>query len=203
MISFLQGKIAQKLPTAIIVETNGMGFHVNVNNSALANAGSVGDTIKLHTHLMYAERDSTFNLYGFLTKEEYGLFRQLISVSGVGAKSALALLSQMSVADFSLALISQDAKAIAKAPGLGIKTAQKIIIELKDKIKDDELLTQISGASQQAVYSGEPSFIQDAIEAMIALGYPPAEAAKAVNAVKDEGKTADELIRMALRRFSF
>ena len=203
MISFLQGKIAQKLPTAIVVDVNDIGFYVNTNTQTLAQAGATGDAIKLFTHLAVNERDFSFNLYGFSTNEECELFRRLTSVSGVGARSAVALLSQMSVADFSLALISQDAKAIAKAPGLGLKTAQKIIIELKDKIKDDDLLAQIGGASAQAVYSGEPSIVQDAIEAMISLGYPPAEAAKAVNAVKDEGSTADELIRLALRRFAF
>ena len=203
MISFLQGIIAQKLPAAIVVDVNGVGFFVNANTRAIANAGAVGEPIKLFTHLSVTERDFSFNLYGFSTSEECELYRKLVSISGVGAKSALALLSQMSVADFSLALISQDAKAIAKAPGLGLKTAQKIIIELKDKIKDEDLLSQIGSASTQAVYSGEPSVVQDAIEAMIALGYPPAEAAKAVNAVKDEGSTADELIRLALRKFSF
>ena len=203
MISFLQGIIAQKLPAAIVVDVNGVGFFVNANTRAVANAGAVGEPIKLYTHLSVTERDFSFNLYGFSTKEECDLYRRLVSISGVGAKSALALLSQMSVADFSLALISQDAKAIAKAPGLGLKTAQKIIIELKDKINNDDLLAQIGGASAQAVYSGEPSVVQDAIEAMISLGYPPAEAAKAVNAVKDEGNTADELIRLALRKFSF
>ncbi len=101
-----------------------------------------------------------------------------------------------------LALVSQDAKAIAKAPGIGLKTAQKIILELKDKVREEDLLSQL-GPSGAAASPSAPSHVQDAIEALVALGYPPSEAAKAVGSVKDEGGTADELIRLALRRFSF
>ncbi len=102
MISFINGKLAQKLPTALIIDVNGVGFAISANPRCISQAGAVGDEIKLHTQLCVTERDMSFNLYGFTTREERDLFARLVGISGVGAKSALALLGQMSVSDFTL-----------------------------------------------------------------------------------------------------
>ena len=201
MIAFLQGIVADKTPDAIVLDVGGVGYYVLTNTPTLARAGQNGDKLKLFTHLIV--RDDALDICGFYTKEECQLFKKLLSVSGVGAKTALALLSRMSVADFSVALVSQDAKAIAKTPGLGLKTAQKIILELKDKVTAQDFTNSVLGADVPASALGEASHVADAIEALMALGYPSAEAAKAVGAVKEQANSADELVRLALRRIAF
>lgn len=197
MFASLQGKVSERRADAIVLETGGIGFLVYTNAATIARAGQVQGEFKVYTHLIV--REGALDLCGFSTKEELTMFQRLIGVSGVGAKSAIVLLSQMSVSDLSLALVSQDAKAISKAPGIGLKTAQKIILELKDKVTEADML--FGGRGETVRVAAQESYVQDAIEALAALGYPTSEAAKAVSSVKGEASTADELIRLALRRF--
>ena len=201
MIAFLQGTVIEKTGDAIILDVGGVGFYVLSNTPTIARAGAAGEKLKLYTHMIV--REDAMDICGFYTKEECQLFKKLLGVSGVGAKNALALLSRMSVSDFSIALVAQDAKAIAKTPGLGMKTAQKIILELKDKVTAQDFTGNVIGADTAFAQSTETSFVADAIEALMALGYPSAEAAKAVNAVKNESGSADELVRLALRKIAF
>lgn len=201
MFAFLQGIIAEKTADAIVLDVQGIGYYVQTNTPTISRAGQSGDTLKLYTQLLV--RDDAVEICGFYTKEECQLFKKLLSVSGVGAKTALALLSRMSVADFSIALVAQDAKAIAKTPGLGLKTAQKIILELKDKITASDFTDTVLSGHTSFNAAGAPTYVGDAIEALMALGYPSNEAAKMVSAVKDKVTTADELVRLALRKIAF
>lgn len=200
MIAFLKGRVADRQPGYAVLDVGGVGYLVNTTNEAIA-AAQPGEELTLHTYM--AVSDSAIDLYGFLTREECACFRRLIGVSGVGPKSALGVLNQMSVSELSLALVAEDAKAIAKSPGIGIKTAQKIILELKDKVSQGDLLGGAPRGGGAVRMEALTTPVQDAIEALTALGYPPEEAAKAVSAVKDGAATADELVRLALRRFAF
>ena len=197
MYAFLRGKVAEKRPDSLVLDVGGVGYIVYTNPAAISKAE--GSDFTLHTHLIV--RDDAMELYGFLTKAERDAFVRLIGVSGVGAKSALAILTQMTVEQFQLALITQDAKAIAKTPSIGNKTAQKIILELKDRVTQAEFSASVSAAAQLQGDSVHSHEVQDAIDALVALGYQTGEAAAAVNAVKMQAQTADEIIRLALKRF--
>lgn len=197
MYAFLRGKVAEKRPDSVVLDVGGVGYIVYTNTAAIAKAE--GDRFTLHTHLIV--RDDAMDIYGFLTKAERDTFVRLLSVPGVGAKSALAVLTQMTVEQFQLALVTQDAKAIAKAPSIGNKTAQKIILELKDRVTQAEFAASVTASAMTDAGGAQPNEVQDAIDALIALGYQTGEAAAAVNAVKGQGQSADELIRLALKRF--
>ena len=145
-----------------------------------------------------AKKDDVWEIYGFATREEREMFEKLTSVSGVGPKMALGVLSALPVRDLALAIVAGDAKALKAAPGIGAKTAQRLLLELGDKVSDEELVGAFAaGGAAAAVVEG--SAAQDALAALMALGYTQAEAATALSRVKDPGASAEELIRQALR----
>ena len=198
MISFLRGIIATKNENGIVVDVNGVGFAVNMPISDIAKAGAVGEEIMVHTYFHVSEM--AMQLYGFLTNEEMDYFNKLISISGIGPKAALAILGTLSVQDLAFAIIAEDVKAITRAPGVGPKAAQRIILELKGKIDTQAAVGATSSADipKTNVVRADTS----AVNALIALGASPSEAQKAVMQIDATGLTTEDVIKEALRRMS-
>ena len=197
MISYISGILADWTEDSVIIETGGVGFSVQVPASTIGRLPAIESSIKLFTALLVSESD--MQLVGFLTREELRMFHLLRRVNKIGTRLALSLLSTMTVPDLSFAIASQDAKTIAKTPGIGLKMAEKLILELKDKVSDGLVSEEFASATRSS--EGSDSSRQDAIEALVALGFSSMEAAKAVGKVKDTGsKTAEEIIREALRQ---
>lgn len=163
----------------IIIENNGIGYRIFTSGSTIAKIPKIDEQILLF--LEQIVREDFIGLYGFLTREELSMFKLLLTINGVGAKAALSLLSISSVEKLKYAIISEDEKTIVKAPGIGKKTAQRIILELKDKIKPGELLEQSSDDDQEKLLN--EGTVKEAKEAMMALGYSEKEAVRALNQV--------------------
>lgn len=197
MISFLNGICADKEADRVHIDVNGVGFEVFVPAPAVSGLLSVGEPVLLYTYL--SVREDAMVLYGFLNKDELYFFKKLISVSGIGPKGALGLLSAMNVDDLRFAIVSGDTKSISKAPGIGKKTAERLVLELRDKISPDtvtiadERLTDTPGSSF--------SLVQDeAVEALVSLGYPVLSAQKAVHSAfkKNTEANTESLLKAAL-----
>lgn len=197
MIAYLVGTVAEVSEDNIVVELNGMGFNVRV---PYGYGFKVGSEIKVHTYT-YVKEDA-FQLFGFETKDQLELFKKLITVNGIGPKGALAILSVMSANDLRFAIYSQDASAIAKAPGIGKKTAERVILDLKDKIKLEDV-TALPGAGEAEnglIADNFEAARKEAIDALAALGYGISEAAKAVSKVAvTEESTTEEILKIALK----
>ena len=198
MITFLDGKIVETLPGRLVLNIGGIGYEILVPLSTSDNTPAVGETIRILTHLHVREQEQT--LYGFQTHDERDLFRLLINrVSGIGPKLGLAVLSAMAVGEFKDAVIRGDITALSTISGLGKKTAERIVLELKDKIG----VTEAWAAASMGDTAGSPArAVNDAILALISLGYKQADAAKAIQkaAAEHEGQPdSDEFIRAALR----
>ena len=201
MFAYLEGLVTEKRNTEMVVDVGGVGFLVNATPQTMSRM-STDKKSRVYTKLVVKE--DGWDLFGFASREEQEMFEKLTSVSGVGPKTALGVLSVLSVRDLALAIVTGDVKAIKSAPGIGPKTAQRILLELKDKVSDEELVGQyaVSGSVPAAVVAGEGAAVSDALAALMALGYTQGEAAGAVNKVKDQAETAEDLIRLALRAMS-
>jgi Holliday junction DNA helicase RuvA len=192
MIGSLRGKLTSKQAPQIIIECHGVGYEVETPMSTFLDLPSIGDDLFLFTHLLVREDAQT--LYGFSTENERSLFRSLLRISGVGAKMGLAILSAMSVADFQRCVEYEDAATLVKIPGVGKKTAERLIIEMRDKI---EKTPTAPGAAAVTVESSPRS---EAVDALIALGYKAAEVNKLIGTMDVDGQTAEDIIRQALRQ---
>ena len=201
MFAYLEGRVTEKRNTEMVVDVGGVGFLVNATPQTMSRMSTDKES-RVYTKLVVKE--DGWDLFGFASREEQEMFEKLTSVSGVGPKTALGVLSVLSVRDLALAIVTGDVKAIKSAPGIGPKTAQRILLELKDKVSDEELVGQyaVSGSVPAAVVAGEGAAVSDALAALMALGYTQGEAAGAVNKVKDQAETAEDLIRLALRAMS-
>ena len=196
MIAYVIGTVAEVSEDSIIVENNGMGFRIRV---PYGYAFKQGEQLKIHTYT-YVKEDA-FLLYGFDTKDQLELFKKLITVNGVGPKGALSILSILSTNDLRFAIYSQDIAAIAKAPGIGKKTAERVILDLKDKVSLSDI-TALPGESEgAAALTGDMDVIKkEAVDALTALGYGISDAAKAVSQVPiSEDTTTEEILKQALR----
>lgn len=198
MITFLEGTLVEALPTQVVVGVHGVGYHVNIPLSSYDKLPPAGSSIKILTHL--AIREDAHVLYGFMTATERDLFRLLVThVSGIGPKIALDVLSGMSVTHFKAAVVAGDAALLAKTKGIGKKTAERIIVELKDKVG---IAAAWEAASASHAPTPEETQINDAVLALIALGYKQVEAHKAVKQVWDKAGAApasEDLVRGALK----
>ncbi len=198
VIGRLRGTLAEKQPPHLLLDVNGVGYELEVPMTTLYRLPAVGEPVTLHTHLVV--REDAHLLYGFFEKRERELFRELIRLNGVGPKLALALMSGLEVDELVRCVQAQDTAALVKVPGVGKKTAERLLVELKDRFKAWESRPSIAplGAEPQlaqAVSSAE----NDAVSALISLGYKPQEASRAVAAVKEDGMSSEDLIRRALR----
>jgi Holliday junction DNA helicase RuvA len=196
MISYIKGKLTDILAEYVIVECQNIGYAIRVPISFRYSLGEIGSEVKVYTYLQVKE--DGISLYGFRTPDERRVFELLIGVSGIGPKGALAILSELSIDALHMAVISDDAKAIAKAPGVGLKTAKKIILELKDKLKVEDFTGGIIQDSNSVIL--ESDAIGEALQALEALGYTQSEAAKAIRSVPQvEDMNVEEVLKAALK----
>lgn len=198
MIGFVRGIIADKEEDNVLIDVNGIGINVNISGRTAEILPRVGQETQIYTYTCV--REDAFLLYGFLTKDDLNIFKQLISVNGIGPKGGLAILSVLTPDDLRFAILSGDAKAIAKAPGIGAKTAERVILELRDKVSIQET---VIGQEMTAYESSEEniSVRNDVVEALVALGYGQSEALKAVKQVANhESMDIEELLKAALKK---
>ena len=201
MLSFIKGELAEIYEDTIVVDNNGIGINIKVPSTVIGNMPSIGEDVKIFTYLYV--REDAINVYGFLTRDDLNVFKLLLNVNGVGPKAALGILSTISANDLRYAVLSDDVNAIKSAPGIGAKTAQKLIIELKDKIKleSEEMLktnTVVIGND-----GGDDMIVRsDAIEALVSLGYSSREAITAVKQVDVGNKDANQVLKEALRHLA-
>jgi holliday junction DNA helicase RuvA len=194
MIGWLRGRLAAKTPPSLVVDVNGVGYECEAPMSTFFGLPDTGAEITLRTHLVV--REDAHILYAFATEDERRLFRGLLKVSGVGPKIALGILSGLSVADFLRVVEAEDVAALVRIPGVGRKTAERILIDMRDKTGD------LSGAGNAFVpthTASPPSAHQEATVALVALGYRPQEVVRLLKAAGDDAQTTEELIRRALR----
>ena len=192
MIASLRGRLTLKQAPAIIIECSGVGYEVQTPMSTFLELPPTGDELFLFTHMVVREDAQT--LYGFGTEEERALFRMLLKVSGVGAKMGLAVLSAMSVEGFRRCVEYEDSATLVKVPGIGKKTADRLIIEMRDRI---DAPSAQQAATEVRVDAGAKS---EAVDALISLGYKPREVQKLIGELDVDGKTAEDIIRLALRQ---
>jgi Holliday junction DNA helicase RuvA len=194
MIGRLQGTVIDKQAPDLLLDVQGVGYEVLVSLSTFFAVPGVGESVVLHTH--FVVREDVQQLYGFAELSERALFRHLIKVNGVGPKMALAILSGMSASEFALCVHNNDVETLVKLPGVGKKTAERLVIEMRDRVGDIDAST--SGGGSQAIQ--QPDIAEEAESALIALGYKPQDAAKVVSrAASDDIDSAEQLIRAALK----
>ncbi len=194
MYAYIKGTLEEKTNTFIVVENNGIGYKIFMSESAIQKLGERGEKIKIHTY--YYVKEDNISLYGFLTNEELKMFELLLTVSGIGAKSAIVILSNITPSSFALAVITDDVAKIKQIPGIGAKTAQRIILELKDKLKTTEA---IEAKSEQVEIVSNKENIEEAISALIILGYSKKEIEKSFEKVDLSQMTTEEIIRTGLK----
>ncbi len=201
MISYIKGELVEVTEDSVVLDHGGMGFSIMMPGSILAKLPAIGSELKVHTYL-YVKED-VLGLYGFLTKDDLKVFKLLITVSGIGPKGALAILSTMSPDDLRFAVLAGDAKTISKTPGIGSKTAQKLIIELKDKLKIEDVLDGADGGYEAQSDMADMA-AAEAVMALTALGYSAADATRAVKLVDSTGDMDSEtLLKAALKKLAF
>ena len=196
MIGRLRGTLLEKQAPRLLLDVNGVCYEIDAPMTTFYELPEVGSAVILHTH--FVVREDAQLLYGFLRESDRGLFRTLIKISGVGPKLALAILSGMSADEFVGCVQGGDSTALTRVPGVGKKTAERLVVEMRDRVKDWQGVSLSPDAVTQA---GEPAAdaLKDAISALVALGYKPQEASRMVNAVESEGLASEAIIRQALR----
>lgn len=201
MIAYVHGIVEDIAEDNVVLDVNGMGINVNISAGTASRLPGIGEPAKIYTYTCV--REDTFQLYGFLTRCDLDIFKKLITVNGIGPKGGLAILSVMNAEDLRFAIMQGDAKAIAKAPGIGPKTAQRVILDLKDKIElDDSLIqreiTQTAGGNPLIADTPQK---QEAVEALVSLGYGQAESIKAVNQIENlENLDSGAILKAALKK---
>ncbi len=202
MISYIRGNLAAMERDKVIVDVHGVGYGVFMPERSMGLLPQMGSEVKLHTYLNV--REDAMQLFGFLTRDDLAVFKLLIGVSGIGPKGGLGILSQLSADDLRFAVLSGDVKAISATPGIGKKTAEKLIIELKDKLDLDDMLHPADEGIPAAGAGADPgatSVQSEAVQALVALGYGSTESLKAVKKVKLEDATVEEVLKAALKNF--
>ena len=197
MYAFIEGKVCEKSGGTLVLMAGGVGYLLNCSMNTLQSAPAIGETMRCHTWL--SVREDAMELFGFATQEEKRMFMSLIGVTGVGPKMALALLGAMSVHDLNVAIVMEDINGICRAPGIGKKTAQRICMELRDKVTQADVAQgKVSGSSSAPAVMPDGG-LMEAMEALTALGYSAVEAREALQKVRDQSDRSEELIRLALR----
>ena len=195
MISYLKGSLEAKNIDSIVIEVGGVGYKVFMSRNSIDKVGELGEVVKVHTYMRVREDD--ISLYGFCSNEELRMFEQLIGVSGIGAKSALTILSNISPSKFALAIISGDVGVLKSLPGIGAKSAQRMILELKDKMKTEEAIQLDNDIAPQ--YIPENNNARDAVEALQVLGYARKDIDIALSKVDTNNLTVEDIIKQGLK----
>lgn len=193
MFAHFDGIVAEKTSDYIVLDVNGVGYLLYVSGATLQMCPAVGERFKLFSILNV--REDAMELYGFYSREEKAMYERLRGVNGVGSRTALQILSSMSVRDLSIALVTGDAAALTRVPGIGKKIAQRLVLELKDKVDD----AQLTGSGTSVIPKQTAGPESEAVAALVALGYSASEAAKAVSRVADQTDKTDEMVFLALK----
>lgn len=202
MYSYIKGSLAEVDIDHIVIDVNGIGYNIYIPINCFDYLPAEGEECKIHTYLYV--REDAMMLYGFLTKDDLALFKLLITVSGIGPKGALGILSALSADDLRFAILAGDTKAISKAPGIGAKTAQRLILELKDKVSLEEAFEKKSDNEKLHKTALHRQVKNDAILALNALGYSSAESLKAVsNVAIREDMSVEDVLKQALKQMAF
>ena len=200
MYAYIKGEVADIGDTSIIIDNNGIGYNITVPGSVTDSGISIGDEVKIYTH--FAVREDAMQLYGFISKDDLAMFRLLLGVNGIGPKAACAILSGLSADDLRFAVLSDDAASIARAPGVGKKTAQKIILELRDKVDlQDAFELKAAHTTERISKHVDTGVETEAVMALTALGYPNAQALRAVKAASKRtgASSVEDLLKAALK----
>jgi len=194
MFSYLKGTLVEIGPQHVVLDVRGIGFYIIVPYSVTSKLPSAGNEVRLYVYLNV--RQDSMELYGFLNREDKLLFEKLISVSGIGPKAAISMLSVLSSTQLALAIATGDVKALSSAPGIGKKTAQRIILELREKIDREAVESSPSVADEAVAAQGVQ---KEALQALMALGYQAVEAQRAVDMVKDQAQDTATVVKLALK----
>ncbi len=198
MIGRLRGILAEKQPPLLLIDINGVGYEVEAPMSTFYQLPETGATVTLHTHLVV--REDAHLLFGFASEGERRLFRTLIKVNGVGAKLALTILSGIAADEFARCVQENDSATLVRLPGVGKKTAERLIVEMRDRLDDWEGVVTLAGAAPSEMVRNSSDELRDAISALVSLGYKPPEASRLVSKVETEGLSSEEIIRAALKQ---
>lgn len=194
MLAYIKGQLEMKTKNYLVIDVGGLGYKVFMSENSINTIGEIGETIKVHTY--YRVREDDISIFGFKTQEELRTFELLLSVSGVGAKSALVMLSCIEPSDFAIAVVSNNVKLLTQVPGIGNKSAQRIILELKDKLKAEQSEENIESAKSKATKVNEN--VEEAISGLMVLGYTRKDIEKAFKHLIVEDLSVEDLIKKGL-----
>jgi len=198
MIAFVNGILDMKLNNFVVIDVSGVGYKVFMSEAAIDKLGEIGETVKVYTH--HHVREDDISLYGFLTLEELNMFELLISVSGVGAKSALSILANIEPSAFALAVITNDTSKLVKIPGVGAKSAARIVLELKDKLKNQDLVENKKEVVKKE--TAKKQELEEAISALQVLGYNRKDIEKVFEKIELDNSSLEEMIKLGLKHLS-
>ena len=205
MLAYVKGELAQKQIGYVVIDVGGLGYKIFMSEPSIDEIGNIGDTVKVHTYYRVSEDD--ISLFGFNTQEELRMFELLISVSGIGAKTAIAMLACIEPSQFAIAVISNDIDTLKKIPGVGPKSAQRIVLELKDKMKKEQQIAELTNASLEQKSKVKKiivadSKVQEATDALQVLGYTKKDVEKALEQIDTNDLSVEDIIKRALRELS-
>lgn len=194
MFAYIKGTLEMKFENYVVIDVGGIGYKIFMSEKSIEELGSIGDIVKVHTH--YHVREDDISLYGFKTNEELKMFELLLGVSGIGAKSAINMLSNITPSSFALAVITNDTSKLVKIPGIGAKSAARIVLELKDKLKTVEATQKENTEIKVAIE--EDNKVTEAISALQVLGYNRKEIEKALEKIDKDSLSLEDIIRKGL-----
>ena len=202
MYSYIKGELVEIQPESIVVEAGQIGYEIRMPANMVGRLGGIGQSVKVYTYLHVKE--DLMELYGFLSRDDLQVFRLLLGVNGIGPKGALAILTTLTPDDLRIAVLGEDVKASAKAPGIGSKTAQRVILELKDRLSLVPVAGNVSPAAQAISQDSSSAVKAEAVQALVALGYSSSEAWKSVGKIELAPEmTVEELLKLCLKQMSF
>ena len=203
MLAYIKGELANKSRGYVVIDVGGLGYKVYMSELSMENIGNIGDVVKVHTYYRVMEDD--ISIFGFNTNEELRLFELLISVSGVGAKTAITMLGTIKPEEFAIAIISNDINTLKKLPGIGVKTAQRIVLELKDKLKKEKQIEELSIATEKSTLIKneieKDKKLEEVFDALQVLGYNSKDIENAMNKI-DKSLSLEELIRAGIKELA-
>lgn len=205
MIAYVKGELVQKQIGYVVIDVGGLGYKIFMSEPSIDEIGNIGEIVKVHTYYRVSEDD--ISLFGFNTQEELRMFELLISVSGIGAKTAIAMLACIEPSQFAIAVISDDINTLKKIPGVGPKSAQRIVLELKDKMKKEQQIAELTNASLEQKSKVKKiivadSKVQEATDALQVLGYSKKDVEKALEQIDTNDLSVEDIIKRALRELS-
>ena len=205
MLAYIKGKLEMKMTGYIVIDVGGLGYKIFMSDTGIDKLGNIGEAVKVYTY--YRVREDDISIFGFNTNEELRMFELLISVSGVGAKTALTMLAVCEPSDFVLAVISEDEKALTQIPGIGAKSAKRIILELKDKMKKEQQIEELTKATASSgkkvqIAIKNDNKVQEAIAALQVLGYNKKQIENVFEKINKEDLSTEDLIRKGLALLS-